>query len=235
MVFPDDPHDQLFGAIGAVFSSWNGKRAREYRAFENIPTSMGTAVSVQTMVFGNLGENCGTGVAFTRNPSTGENKFYGEWLQNAQGEDVVAGIRTPHPILSDSGSKNSLETTMPKAFLALDRVRKQLEKHFDEMQDIEFTIQDEKLWMLQTRTGKRTGIAAIKIATDMVQEKLISKKTALSRIQPNQIYESLLKNIEPDSLVGKSGCRTWVAGWPRSFLWRGRIHRRKSRVFRQKR
>ena len=203
VVFPDDPHDQLFGAIGAVFSSWNGKRAREYRAFENIPTSMGTAVSVQTMVFGNLGENCGTGVAFTRNPSTGENKFYGEWLQNAQGEDVVAGIRTPNPILSDSGSKNSLETTMPKAFLALDRVRKQLEKHFDEMQDIEFTIQDEKLWMLQTRTGKRTGIAAIKIATDMVQERLISKKTALSRIKPNQIYESLLKNIEPDSLVGK--------------------------------
>lgn len=203
VVFPDDPHDQLFGAIGAVFSSWNGKRAREYRAFENIPTSMGTAVSVQTMVFGNLGENCGTGVAFTRNPSTGENKFYGEWLQNAQGEDVVAGIRTPHPILSDSGSKNSLETTMPKAFAALSRVRRQLEKHFDEMQDIEFTIQDEKLWMLQTRTGKRTGIAAIKIATDMVQERLISKKTALSRIQPNQIYESLLKNIEPSSLAGK--------------------------------
>ena len=117
---------------------------------------------------------------------------------------MVAGIRTPHPILSDSGSKNSLEKTMPKAFVALGRVRGRLEKHFDEMQDIEFTIQDEKLWMLQTRTGKRTGIAAIKIATDMVQERLISKKTALSRIQPNQIYESLLKNIEPSSLVGKT-------------------------------
>ena len=204
VVFPDDPYDQLFGAIEAVFSSWHGKRAKEYRAFENIPTSMGTAVSVQTMVFGNLGENCGTGVAFTRNPSTGENKFYGEWLQNAQGEDVVAGIRTPHPILSDSGSKNSLETMMPKAYAQLDRVRRRLEKHFDEMQDIEFTIQDHKLWMLQTRTGKRTGIAAIKIATDMVREKLISKKTALSRVQPNQIYESLLKNIEPSSIVGKS-------------------------------
>ena len=203
VVFPDDPYDQLFGAIEAVFSSWNGKRAREYRALENIPTSMGTAVSVQAMVFGNLGENCGTGVAFTRNPSTGENKFYGEWLQNAQGEDVVAGIRTPHPILSDSGSKNSLETKLPKAYVELERVRKILEKHFDEMQDIEFTIQDHKLWMLQTRTGKRTGIAAIKIATDMVQERLISKKTALSRIQPNQIYESLLKNIEPGSLSGK--------------------------------
>ena len=202
VVFPDDPYDQLFGAIEAVFSSWNGKRAREYRALEKIPTTMGTAVSVQAMVFGNLGENCGTGVAFTRNPSTGENKFYGEWLQNAQGEDVVAGIRTPHPILADSGSKQSLEQVMPKAYEQLDRVRQQLEKHFDEMQDIEFTIQDHKLWMLQTRTAKRTGIAAIKIATDMVHEKLIDKKTALSRIQPNQIYESLLKNIEPESLVG---------------------------------
>ena len=204
VAFPDDPYDQLFGAIGAVFSSWNGKRAKEYRVFENIPTTMGTAVSVQAMVFGNLGKNCGTGVAFTRNPSNGENEFYGEWLQNAQGEDVVAGIRTPHPILADSGSKLSLEKVMPKAYKQLERVRKKLEKHFDEMQDIEFTIQDEKLWMLQTRTAKRTGIAAIKIATDMVHEKLIDKKTALSRIQPNQIYESLLKNIEPDSLVGVS-------------------------------
>ena len=202
--FPDDPHDQLFGAIEAVFSSWNGKRAKEYRVFENIPTSMGTAVSVQAMVFGNLGKNCGTGVAFTRNPSSGENKFYGEWLPNAQGEDVVAGIRTPHPILADSGSKQSLEHKMPGAFKQLDRVRKKLEKHFDEMQDIEFTIQDEKLWMLQTRTAKRTGIAAIKIATDMVHEKLIDKKTALSRVHPNQIYESLLKNIDPDSLLGVS-------------------------------
>ena len=199
--FPDDPYSQLFGAIEAVFSSWNGKRAQEYRAFENIPDAMGTAVSVQAMVFGNLGEGCGTGVAFTRNPSTGENKFYGEWLQNAQGEDVVAGTRTPHPILAESGLKNSLEKTMPAAFLELDRTRKQLEKHFDDMQDIEFTIQDHKLWMLQTRTGKRTGIAAVKIATDMVRERLISKKTALSRVCPNQIYESLLKNIEPDSLV----------------------------------
>ena len=200
--FPDDPYGQLFGAIEAVFSSWNGKRAREYRDFENISEAMGTAVSVQAMVFGNLGEDCGTGVAFTRNPSTGENKIYGEWLQNAQGEDVVAGVRTPHPILCEPGSKNSLEKTMPKAFLELGRIRKQLEKHFDEMQDIEFTIQDNKLWMLQTRTGKRTGIAAVKIATDMVKERLISKKTALSRVHPNQIYESLLKNIEPGCIVG---------------------------------
>ena len=214
VAFPDDPYDQLFGAIEAVFSSWNGKRAKEYRNFENIPTSMGTAVSVQAMVFGNLGKNCGTGVAFTRNPSSGENEFYGEWLQNAQGEDVVAGIRTPHPILADSGSKQSLEEVMPGAYKQLERVRKQLEKHFDEMQDIEFTIQDEKLWMLQTRTAKRTGIAAIKIATDMVHEKLIDKKTALSRVQPNQIYESLLKNIEPDSLVGVSSVGSGLPAGP---------------------
>ena len=214
VAFPDDPYDQLFGAIEAVFSSWNGKRAKEYRRFENIPTSMGTAVSVQAMVFGNLGKNCGTGVAFTRNPSSGENEFYGEWLQNAQGEDVVAGIRTPHPILADSGSKQSLEEVMPGAYKQLERVRKQLEKHFDEMQDIEFTIQDEKLWMLQTRTAKRTGIAAIKIATDMVHEKLIDKKTALSRVKPNQIYESLLKNIEPDSLVGVSSVGSGLPAGP---------------------
>ena len=214
VAFPDDPYDQLFGAIEAVFSSWNGKRAKEYRNFENIPTSMGTAVSVQAMVFGNLGKNCGTGVAFTRNPSSGENEFYGEWLQNAQGEDVVAGIRTPHPILADSGSKQSLEEVMPGAYKQLESVRKQLEKHFDEMQDIEFTIQDEKLWMLQTRTAKRTGIAAIKIATDMVHEKLIDKKTALSRVQPNQIYESLLKNIEPDSLVGVSSVGSGLPAGP---------------------
>ena len=214
VAFPDDPYDQLFGAIEAVFSSWNGKRAKEYRRFENIPTSMGTAVSVQAMVFGNLGKNCGTGVAFTRNPSSGENEFYGEWLQNAQGEDVVAGIRTPHPILADSGSKQSLEEVMPEAYKQLESVRKQLEKHFDEMQDIEFTIQDEKLWMLQTRTAKRTGIAAIKIATDMVHEKLIDKKTALSRVKPNQIYESLLKNIEPDSLVGVSSVGSGLPAGP---------------------
>ena len=214
VAFPDDPYDQLFGAIEAVFSSWNGKRAKEYRSFENIPTSMGTAVSVQAMVFGNLGKNCGTGVAFTRNPSSGENEFYGEWLQNAQGEDVVAGIRTPHPILANSGSKQSLEEVMPGAYKQLERVRKQLEKHFDEMQDIEFTIQDEKLWMLQTRTAKRTGIAAIKIATDMVHEKLIDKKTALSRVKPNQIYESLLKNIEPDSLVGVSSVGSGLPAGP---------------------
>lgn len=212
--FPDDPHSQLFGAIEAVFSSWNGKRACEYRALENIPEKMGTAVNIQAMVFGNLGKDCGTGVAFTRNPSTGENKLYGEWLQNAQGEDVVAGIRTPNPILAEFGEKKSLEKMMPKAFLQLGRVRRQLEKHFDDMQDIEFTIQNNKLWMLQTRTGKRTGIAAVKIATDMVKERLISKKTALSRVKPNQIYESLLKNIEPGALVKKAALGVGLPAGP---------------------
>ena len=193
--FPDDHYDQLYGAIAAVFESWNGKRAKEYRNFEKISSSMGTAVNVQAMVFGNLGKDCGTGVAFTRNPSTGENVFFGEWLPNAQGEDVVAGIRTPHPVAGNN--KKSLSVAMPEAFKELNSVRKKLENHFDDMQDIEFTIQEKKLWMLQTRRGKRTGIAAIKIATDMVKEKLITKKVAVSRIRPHQIYESLLKNIDP--------------------------------------
>ena len=198
--FPDNHYDQLYGAVEAVFASWNGKRAKEYRAFEKIPSKMGTAVNIQAMVFGNLGPNCGTGVAFTRNPSTGENVFFGEWLPNAQGEDVVAGIRTPHPIIDDKKSKNSLFVAMPDAFKELNSVRKKLEKHYDDMQDIEFTIQDKKLWMLQTRKGKRTGIAAIKIATDMVEEKLISRKEAVRRVKPLQIYESLLKNIKPGEL-----------------------------------
>ncbi len=193
--FPDDHYEQLYGAIAAVFESWNGKRAKEYRNFEKISSSMGTAVNIQAMVFGNLGKDCGTGVAFTRNPSTGENVFFGEWLPNAQGEDVVAGIRTPHPVAGNS--KNSLSVAMPEAFKELDDVRKKLENHFDDMQDIEFTIQEKKLWMLQTRRGKRTGIAAIKIATDMVKEKLITKEVAVSRVRPHQIYESLLKNIDP--------------------------------------
>ena len=201
--FPDNHYDQLYGAVEAVFSSWNGKRAREYRSFEKISSSMGTAVNIQAMVFGNQGPNCGTGVAFTRNPSTGDNLFFGEWLPNAQGEDVVAGIRTPHPIVDEKKSKNSLSVAMPDAFKELNNVRKKLEKHYDDMQDIEFTIQDKKLWMLQTRRGKRTGIAAIKIATDMVEEKLISKKEAVRRVKPLQIYESLLKNIEPSELEKK--------------------------------
>ena len=198
--FPDDHYEQLYGAVAAVFESWNGKRAKEYRRFEKISSSMGTAVNIQAMVFGNLGKDCGTGVAFTRNPSTGENVFFGEWLPNAQGEDVVAGIRTPHPIIDEKNSKESLSVVMPKAFEELNDVRKKLENHFDDMQDIEFTVQENKLWMLQTRRGKRTGIAAIKIATDMVKERLITKEVAVGRVRPVQIYESLLKNIVPGDL-----------------------------------
>ncbi|RPG64915.1 MAG: pyruvate, phosphate dikinase [Flammeovirgaceae bacterium TMED290] len=212
--FPDDHYEQLFGACEAVFASWNGKRAKEYRSFEKISPSMGTAVNVQAMVFGNLGHGCGTGVAFTRNPSTGENIFFGEWLPNAQGEDVVAGIRTPYPIVGGKNSKNSLAVSMPNAFSELKVIRKKLENHFDDMQDIEFTIQDEKLWMLQTRTGKRTGIAAIKIATDMVKEKLISRRIALSRVKPLQIYESLLKNIKPEYLEKIPPSGTGLAAGP---------------------
>ena len=194
--FPDDHHEQLFGAVAAVFESWNGKRAKEYRAFEKISNKLGTAVNVQAMVFGNMGGGCGTGVAFTRNPSNGKNRFYGEWLPNAQGEDVVAGTRTPQPISADGGTKKlSLEAAMPKTYKQLLKIRKTLEAHFKDMQDIEFTIENDKLWMLQTRVGKRTGVAAVKIATDMVGERLINKKEAVSRVKPNQVYESMLKNI----------------------------------------
>ena len=165
---------------------------------------MGTAVNIQTMVFGNMGVGCGTGVAFTRNPSSGEKSFYGEWLEDAQGEDVVAGLRTPSPILEKDGSEKSLERSIPKAFTKLNSIRTKLEKHFKDMQDIEFTIENKKLWMLQTRTGKRTGMASIKIATDMVDERLISKKEALLRVKPLQIYESLLKNIVTEDLEKNS-------------------------------
>ncbi|HEX2225849.1 MAG TPA: PEP/pyruvate-binding domain-containing protein, partial [Candidatus Binatia bacterium] len=176
--FPDDPFDQLWAAIGAVFGSWNNDRAIAYRQLYQIPHSWGTAVNVQAMVFGNLGQQCATGVAFTRNPSTGEKQFYGEFLVNAQGEDVVAGNRTPKPI-------TDLESLMPKAFKTLKDVCKILESHYQEMQDIEFTIEDNRLWMLQTRAGKRTGFAAVRIAVDMVEERIISKKEALLRIEPD--------------------------------------------------
>jgi pyruvate,orthophosphate dikinase len=182
--FPDDPFDQLWAAIGAVFGSWNNDRAIAYRQLYQIPHSWGTAVNVQAMVFGNLGEQCATGVAFTRNPSTGEKEFYGEFLINAQGEDVVAGVRTPKPILE-------LQAVMPRVFSHLKKVCGVLESHFKEMQDIEFTIENNKLWMLQTRAGKRTGFAAVRIAVDMVEEKIISKKEALLRIEPDQLNQLL--------------------------------------------
>ena len=178
--FPQDVNEQLWGAISAVFLSWNSKRAKTYRRINYIPDHWGTAVNIQSMVFGNMGDNCATGVAFTRNPSTGENKIFGEYLINAQGEDVVAGIRTPQNLLS-------MNIKMPKIFQQLKKIFKQLEKKYRDMQDIEFTVEDNKLWMLQTRSGKRTAKAAIKIAVDMVKEKLISSKEAILRIDPNTL------------------------------------------------
>jgi pyruvate, orthophosphate dikinase len=188
--FPNDPKAQLWGAIGAVFGSWNNDRAIAYRELYRIPHDWGTAVNVQAMVFGNMGETCATGVAFTRDPATGEKRFYGEFLVNAQGEDVVAGTRTPRPI-------TELKEVMPKSYADLDRVCKLLERHYKEMQDIEFTIEDNKLWMLQTRTGKRTGFAAVRIAVDMVDEKIISKEQALLRIEPDQLNQLLRPIFDP--------------------------------------
>ncbi len=198
--FPENPEDQLWGAISAVFKSWNNQRAIEYRKINNIPDDWGTAVNVQTMVFGNMGEDSGTGVAFTRNPSTGENVFYGEYLMNAQGEDVVAGIRTPLPISKAQKQKEdevSLEEAMPEVYKQLLDVRNILEKHFKDMQDLEFTIERGKLYLLQTRTGKRTARAAVKIAVDMVNEGLIDKEEAVIRITPEQVDQLLHPMIDP--------------------------------------
>ncbi len=202
--FPDDAYEQLWGGIGAVFKSWNGKRAVSYRRIEGIPDEWGTAVNVQSMVFGNMGENSATGVAFSRNPATGENKFYGEWLINAQGEDVVAGIRTPNPLneaTKNDHNKNlsSLEKSMPVVYRELDDIQKNLEAHFHDMQDIEFTIQDGKLWMLQCRVGKRTGLAALNMAMDMLHEGLIDEKTAVMRVAPSQLDELLHPILDPQS------------------------------------
>jgi len=202
--FPDDPYDQLWGGISAVFKSWSGKRAINYRRIENIPNEWGTAVNVQTMVFGNMGDNSATGVAFTRNPATGENVFYGEWLMNAQGEDVVAGIRTPYPLNSSTKTAETnklpgLDESMPEVYNQLDSIRLKLEKHYRDMQDIEFTIQNGKLWMLQTRVGKRNGAAAIRIACDMKSENLISNEEAILRVSPNQLDEIMHSMIDPAS------------------------------------
>jgi len=199
--FPDDPYEQLWGGIKAVFQSWNGKRAINYRRIENIPGEWGTAVNVQAMVFGNTGDLSATGVAFTRNPATGSNQFYGEWLKNAQGEDVVAGTRTPQPLneatkTTESTHLESLDSFLPDIYLELNTIRINLEQHYRDMQDIEFTIEEGKLWMLQTRTGKRTGGAAITIAVDMVNEKLISKEESIMRISPNQIDELLHPRLD---------------------------------------
>ena len=202
--FPDTAQDQLWGSIGGVFKSWNGKRAIAYRRIEKIPDDWGTAVNVQSMVFGNMGNTSATGVAFSRNPANGDNKFYGEWLINAQGEDVVAGIRTPNPLNEATKTEKnkdleSLECAMPEVYKELDGIRLALEKHFQDMQDIEFTIQEGHLWMLQCRIGKRTGLAALQMAMDMVEEKMIDEKTAVMRVSPAQLDEILHPILDPAS------------------------------------
>ena len=202
--FPQDPHKQLWGAIGAVFGSWMNQRAITYRRLHDIPESWGTAVNVQAMVFGNMGETSATGVAFTRNPSTGEKKLYGEFLINAQGEDVVAGIRTPQEITEaarqESGSdKPSMEKAMPEAFKELTRIYGALEKHYRDMQDLEFTVEQGRLWMLQTRSGKRTAKAALKIAVELANEGLITRKEAVTRIDPAALDQLLHPTIDPDA------------------------------------
>ena len=200
--FPEDPQDQLWGGIGAVFGSWNGKRAVDYRRIEKIPDDWGTAVNVQSMVFGNMGSDSATGVAFTRNPGNGDAHFYGEYLIDAQGEDVVAGIRTPAPINDNSKNAQSeqlatLEKTMPAIYKELFEIQGRLEKHYKDMQDIEFTIEKGRLFMLQCRVGKRNGTAAVKMAVDMQKEGLIDAKTAISRVAPNQLVELLLPTLDP--------------------------------------
>ncbi|HEX4447912.1 MAG TPA: pyruvate, phosphate dikinase, partial [Polyangiaceae bacterium] len=196
--FPSDPREQLWQAIEAVFKSWNNHRAIVYRRMHEIPDDWGTACNVQAMVFGNLGETSATGVAFTRDPSTGEKKLYGEWLPNAQGEDVVAGIRTPHPIRTGGrGPDDSLETKMPEAYRELSRIAATLEKHFRDMQDLEFTIQSGKLYMLQCRTGKRAARAAVRVAVDMAAEGLISKEEAVLRVEPGGLDQLLHPTLDP--------------------------------------
>ena len=190
--FPQDPRDQLWMAIDAVFNSWNNERAITYRKYNKIPDDLGTAVNVQSMVFGNMGFDSGTGVGFTRNPSTGEKKLYGEYLLNAQGEDVVAGIRTPHPI-------DKMKEELPETYEELLKIAEILEKHYRDMQDFEFTIERKKLYMLQTRTGKRTAQAAVKIAVDMVEEGLINKEEALLRVAPEQLDQLLHRRIDPNA------------------------------------
>ncbi|MEA3239960.1 MAG: pyruvate, phosphate dikinase, partial [Pseudomonadota bacterium] len=200
--FPEDPKAQLWGAISAVFKSWNNQRAVTYRRLNNIPDHWGTAVNVQVMVFGNMGDDCATGVAFTRDPSTGENYFFGEFLVDAQGEDVVAGIRTPQPINNvgkTDPSLASLEEVMPDLYRQLVKIYQKLEHHYRDMQDMEFTIEKDKLWLLQTRNGKRTSKASIKIAVDMVSEGLFDKKEAVLRIDPQQIDQLLHPTLDPDA------------------------------------
>ena len=205
--FPQDPKKQLIEAVTAVFRSWNNERAKIYRKMNDIPSSWGTAVNVQEMVYGNMGNDCGTGVAFTRNPATGENKLYGEYLINAQGEDVVAGIRTPQPI-------STLKEVMPEIYLQFEKIAKILEQHYRDMQDMEFTIEKGKLYMLQTRNGKRTATAAIKIAVDLVKEQMISKEEALLKVEPKQLEQLLHPNFDMEDLKSAKAIATGLAASP---------------------
>jgi pyruvate,orthophosphate dikinase len=206
--FPQDPQEQLWGAIGAVFGSWMNPRAITYRRLHDIPANWGTAVNVQAMVFGNMGNDCATGVCFTRDPSTGENMFYGEYLVNAQGEDVVAGIRTPQPLSASVAKAGEipLEQAMPEAYAELMAVRKTLEHHYRDMQDIEFTVQTNKLYMLQTRNGKRTAAASLRMAVEMANEGLIDESEAVLRVNPSsldQLLHPMLDPTAPRTLLGK--------------------------------
>ncbi len=218
--FPNDPHEQLWGAVAAVFESWNSKRAVTYRRMYNYPDDWGTAVSVQSMVFGNMGDDCGTGVAFTRNPSTGERLLYGEYLLNAQGEDVVAGIRTPKAIAAVSSPRGreseSLERALPDVYAQFVAVAARLETHFRDVQDIEFTIQRGKLWLLQTRNGKRTGRAAVRIAIDMVDEGLITTDEAVLRVDPSAAEQLLHPRVPEPERLAKEGIVAIASGLPAS-------------------
>ena len=197
--FPQDPQEQLWGAVGAVFGSWMNHRAITYRRLHDIPAEWGTAVNVQAMVYGNMGDDCATGVCFTRDPSTGENAFYGEYLVNAQGEDVVAGIRTPQPVSKANAKpgETPMEAVMPDAYAELLQVRETLEKHYRDMQDLEFTVQKHKLYMLQTRNGKRTTAASLKMAVDMAREGLIDEAEAVRRVNPSSLDQLLHPTLDP--------------------------------------
>jgi len=224
--FPDDAQDQLWGGIGAVFMSWNGKRAVEYRRIEKIPDDWGTAVNVQSMVFGNMGDSSATGVAFTRNPGNGENQFYGEYLINAQGEDVVAGIRTPAPVNEYSKNAQSkhlptLEKVMPRIYKELFEYQKRLERHYKDMQDIEFTIEKGKLFMLQCRVGKRNGVAAVRMAIEMCKEGLIDSDAAIIRVAPNQLVELMLPMIDSKAEAGVTAMAKGLPAGPGAA--RGRV------------
>ncbi len=216
----------MWGAIGAVFGSWMNARANTYRRLHNIPESWGTAVNVQAMVFGNMGDTSATGVAFTRNPSTGEKLLYGEFLINAQGEDVVAGIRTPQEITEQarkaaSSDKPSMEEAMPEAYAELTRIYRSLEKHYRDMQDLEFTVEKGKLWMLQTRSGKRTAKAALRIAVELANEGVVSKEEAVTRIDPGSLDQLLAPDHRPQG--GAQGDRERPAGLARRRLRRDRV------------